>query len=163
MTMVTVVVVALVACVFRIYWVQGRPPGRVRRRVDFAVRHGHSDLDGQVSMPPKRTEVGEQLEPARRSETPGWSSSAWRSRSCSLPTSTTGLYQEQAGFRRALRRARGQAGEGRGSPEAAARGRCRGCDAEVDVDVDRAAVLCATCAGSVRSAGSDGLVLTNVC
>ena len=46
--MVTVVVVAFVACVFGIYlgYKVGRQVG-FDAGVDFAVRHGHSDLDRQ--------------------------------------------------------------------------------------------------------------------
>ena len=108
-------------------------------------------------MPPKRTEVGEQLElgAAKRD---AWVVKLGLELAIMLtPHVNDGLSQEEcrafaARFAElAARRARDA-----GALKPLRVGRCRGCDAEVDVDVDRAAVLCATCAGSVRSAGSDG-------
>ena len=106
-------------------------------------------------MPPKRTEVGEQLElgaPGRDA----WVVKLGLELAIMLtPHVNDGLSQEEcralaARFAElAARRAREA-----GALKPLRVWRCRGCDAEVDVD--RAAVLCATCAGSVRSAGSDG-------
>ena len=113
-------------------------------------------------MPPKRTEAGEQLElgAARRD---AWADKLGLELAIMLtPHVNDSLSQEEC---RALavrfaelaaRRAREA-----GALKPLRVWRCRGCDAEVEVesktlDVDRPAVLCATCAGSVRSAGSDG-------